>query len=61
MAGNCPNVARKTNISSVRDPKVSCSCWELGIKNVGVAPIVPGTTGAQVEFDQLGRFPNTPK
>ena len=54
MAGNSRNVARKTNISSVRDPKVSCSCWELGIKNVGEAP-------AQVKFDHLGRVPNTLK
>ena len=61
MAGNSRNVARKTNISSVRDLKVSCSCWELDIKNVGEAPIVPGTTGAQVKFDHLGRFPNTLK
>ena len=61
MAGNSRNVARKTNISSVRDPKVSCSCWELGIKNVGEAPIVRGMTGAQVKFDHLGRFPNTLK
>ena len=61
MAGNSRNVARKTNISSVRDPKVSCSCWELGIKNVGEAPIVRGMTGVQVIFDHLGRFPNTLK
>ena len=61
MAGNSRNVARKTNISSVRDPKVSCSCWELGIKNVGEAPIVRGMTGVQLIFDHLGRFPNTLK
>ena len=40
---------------------MSCSCWELGIKNVGEGPIVPGTTGVQVKFDHLGRFPNTLK
>ena len=62
MAENSRNVARKTNISSVRDPKVSCSCWELGIKNVGEARSYhAGTTGARVKFDHLGRFPNTLK
>ena len=51
MAGNSPNVARKINILSARDRKVSCFRGELDIENNWEAPIVPNTTRAQVKFD----------
>ena len=51
MAGNSPNVARKINILSARDRKVSFSRGELDIENNWEAPIVPGTTRTQVKFD----------
>ena len=51
VAGNSPNVARKINIFSARDRKVSCYRGELDIENNWEAPIVPGTTRAQVKFD----------
>ena len=39
------------NILFARDRKVSCSRGELNIENNGEAPIVLGTTRAQVKFD----------
>ena len=51
MAGNSPNVARKMNILSARDRKVSCFRGELDIENNGEAPIVLGRTRASVKFD----------
>ena len=50
VAGNSPNVARKINILSARDRKVSCSRGELDIENNWEAPIVADTTRAQIKF-----------
>ena len=39
MVGTSPNVAKKMNISSARDRKVSFSCGELDTENDGEASI----------------------